>query len=167
MKKLYFLLYLFPILAVAQNLPANSSNELEKIIPKTPEAGALSKFIDIPPGSYTGTTSVSVPVYTINSFVSIPLSIDYHASGITVGQISSRSGLGWVINVGNISLSKQIIGYDDVDHIPEYNVTGFNPDAIANPSDGIQPLFIFAYNDYLHSVNKPQQAVSQALEDFI
>ncbi|WP_396185645.1 RHS repeat domain-containing protein [Flavobacterium sp.] len=122
----------------------NSISDLEKIIPKTPEASALSKFIDIAPGNYTGSTSVTVPIYTINSMgISLPISIDYHASGITVGQVSSRSGLGWIINVGNISLSKQIIGTEDLNNIPEYNVIGFNPDAL-NVSDNDYSTAFFA-----------------------
>jgi hypothetical protein len=119
--------FMINFLSFSQN--NNSISDLEKIIPKTPEASALSKFIDIAPGNYTGSTSVTVPIYTINSMgISLPISIDYHASGITVGQVSSRSGLGWIINVGNISLSKQIIGTEDLNNIPEYNVIGFNPD---------------------------------------
>jgi len=138
-----WLIIFFMINLVSFSQNNNSLSDLEKIIPKTPEASALAKFIDIPPGNYTGSTSVTVPIYTINSIgLSIPISIDYHASGITVGQVSSRAGLGWVVNVGNISLSKQIVGYEDKNYIPEYNVTGFNPDP-SNVSD----------NDYATALN--------------
>lgn len=101
---------------------------LQNLIPKNPEASALSKFVDIPPGNYTGTSSVSVPVYTINANgLGIPISLDYHVSGVKLSQLSTRVGLGWVLNVGNTSLSKQIIGKDDIQKIQAYDAYYFNP----------------------------------------
>jgi hypothetical protein len=98
------------------------------VTPKTPESASLSKFIDIPAGSYTGTTSFSFPLYQIESNGhNFPISLDYHASGIKVGETSGRAGLGWAINICNASLSKQTNGKKDADFITNHNPYTFAP----------------------------------------
>lgn len=115
---------------------------LQNLIPKTPDAAALSKFIDLPPGNYTGTASVTVPLYEINAYgYNLPISLNYHASGVKVNQVSSRVGLGWSLNVGNISLSKQIIGHDDSEvNLLSYEVDNFSPDHQVDPADYVDAI---------------------------
>src|SRR5690606_11390824 len=80
---------------------------------KTPDAAALSKFIDIPSGSYTGVADFSIPLYTIEfDGGSIPIELNYSTTGIKVGEIASRVGLGWALNTGP-SLSQQVMGVHD------------------------------------------------------
>lgn len=83
------------------------------MFPKTPEAAALSKHIDIPPGNYTGVANFTIPLYTINlDGENIPIELSYTTTGIKVGEIASRVGLGWSLNTGP-SLTQQVIGdYD-------------------------------------------------------
>lgn len=81
--------------------------------PKTPEAAALSKLVDIPAGSYTGVADFTIPLYTIDfDGEKIPIELRYTTTGVTVGQIATRVGLGWVLNTGP-SLSQQVIGVQD------------------------------------------------------
>jgi YD repeat-containing protein len=81
--------------------------------PKPPDAAAMSKFIDIPAGNYTGVGDFSIPLYTINfDGQNIPIELRYSTSGVKVGDIASRVGLGWVLNVGP-SLSQQVMGEYD------------------------------------------------------
>lgn len=83
------------------------------MFPKTPEAAMLSKFIDIPSGNYTGVADFSIPLYTIETDgISIPIELKYSTSGVKVGDIASRVGLGWVLDVGP-SLSQQVMGARD------------------------------------------------------
>src|SRR5215813_1858006 len=54
-----------------------------KVIPPSPNAASLGKFGDIPVSPYTGTTDISIPLYTIEAKgVSVPVRLSYHTGGI-------------------------------------------------------------------------------------
>jgi hypothetical protein len=62
---------------------------------------------------YSGGSSTSVPLYTIKSFVNIPISINYNGGhGIKVREHASRVGLGWTLNAAQC-ISKVIKGLHD------------------------------------------------------
>ncbi|MBG9374983.1 hypothetical protein I5907_02000 [Panacibacter sp. DH6] len=99
--------------------PVNT-NFLPKIGASSPEAMAMEKFVSYPVSLFTGATSVSVPIYTINvNGMKVPISLDYHASGIKVSEEASWVGLGWSLNAGGAinrnmrSLPDEISGYLD------------------------------------------------------
>jgi len=81
--------------------------------PKSPEAAAFLKYGEYPVDLSTGTASISVPLYTLNSGdFNMPISVGYHASGIKANQEATWVGLGWNLNYGaQIILSVR----DDVD----------------------------------------------------
>lgn len=113
MRKIYSLLCMFlsVIQLIAQNKPYDRTVDM---FPKSPDAAALSKFIDIPPGNYTGVANFSIPLYTIDlDGISIPIELNYVTNGIKVGELAGRVGLGWSLNTG-ASLSQQVIGTRDV-----------------------------------------------------
>lgn len=77
------------------------TNHMQTILPPSPDATALGKFGNMPVSLYTGTPSVSVPLYTLRGReLSVPISLDYHASGIKVEEVASNVGLGWALNAG-------------------------------------------------------------------
>jgi YD repeat-containing protein len=105
------------------------AQELPEYLPKAPEAIAMDKFIDIPPGSYNGIAGYSVPLYTINvDGYSIPITINYHGMGIKVNDVASAVGLGWSLSVGGITLSQNVIGEQD-EYTTRYdvNLDDFDP----------------------------------------
>lgn len=111
---------LLSVLCYGQN---NYVEPISNLTPKNPDAFAFEKFINIPPGNYTGTSSVNVPIYTIEcGGQSFPISLNHHVSGVRVGDIASRVGLGWSLDVAGISLNKQTIGYNDNGLIQNYVV---------------------------------------------
>ncbi|PXY02513.1 hypothetical protein DF185_00010 [Marinifilum breve] len=62
---------------------------------------------------YSGGCGVSVPLYTIESFVNVPISISYSGGhGIKVREHASRVGLGWSLNATQC-ISKVIKGVHD------------------------------------------------------
>src|SRR5882724_3413783 len=84
-----------------------------KIIPPSPNAASLGKFGDIPVSPYTGTTDVSIPVYTIQAKgVSVPVSIAYHTGGIRLSEEAGWVGLGFALNAGGM-ISRSINDKDD------------------------------------------------------
>ncbi|MCS2956437.1 hypothetical protein NXX53_03005 [Bacteroides salyersiae] len=79
----------------------------------SPEAYALMQYEAIPVSTYTGVPSVNIPIYTIQvGNYSLPISLNYHASGIKVAQEASWVGLGWSLSAGG-AISRSICGNDD------------------------------------------------------
>lgn len=87
--------------------------QLPNIIPPSPEATQLAKFVDMPVSLYNGTPNINVPIYTINTGgIQIPISLSYHAKGVQVSEIASRVGQGWTLNAGGV-ITRQVRGVAD------------------------------------------------------
>jgi hypothetical protein len=90
------------------------------IIPPSPEASALAKYADIPVSLYTGTPEITIPLYHLRERdLSLPIAINYHASGHKVEDEASRVGLGWSLQAGGV-ITRSIRGLPD-----EYGPGGF------------------------------------------
>ena len=86
---------------------------IPSVLPPGPDAAALMKFTDVPVSPYTGTASVTVPIYTVQAKgISVPISLAYHTGGIRVKEESSVVGLGWALDAGG-SISRTIMDQDD------------------------------------------------------
>ena len=130
MKKLVLYLGLWAISlgssGQATELPQTSNLS---VIPPTPEAAALIRFVEYPVSYYTGVPEISVPLYTVKSReISFPVSLNYHASGIKVEDVSGFVGLGWSLNAGGVisrvahgSLSGQSVDIRDRDSVVAAN----------------------------------------------
>lgn len=93
-----------------EEIPINYTIDM---FPKTPDDAAISKFIDIPPGSYTGVADFSIPIFTIPfDGEDVPIELRYSTAGVKVAEIASRVGLGWAFNMGP-SLTQQVMGNRD------------------------------------------------------
>jgi hypothetical protein len=80
---------------------------------KSPDAAILERFGNIPVGYSTGVPNISIPIYEIKiGKIDIPISLDYHGSGIKVNDISSGVGIGWALNAGGI-ISRNMVGRPD------------------------------------------------------
>ena len=121
MKKIIYLFILLnSLLSFSQNTET-SGYQLENFAPKSPEAAAFLKYGEYPVDLSTGVPNISIPLYTIDvGDYKLPISLDYHASGIKVNQQSSWVGLGW-----NLSYGAQII-LDTRDAPDEYNPAYFD-----------------------------------------
>jgi hypothetical protein len=112
---LMFNMALFAHSALGQS-QSNSSNlefDIKKTLPSSPEAAILGRFGDIPVGSYTGTANISVPLYAIREGdVEIPISLNYHSSGIKVNDEATWVGLGWNLE-GSGAIVKIFNGKED------------------------------------------------------
>ncbi len=83
------------------------------VIPPSPNATAFNKFIDIPVSHYTGVPNISVPIYTLTlPQLSLPISLNYHASGLKVGEHSSWVGAGWSLSAGG-AINRTVRGLPD------------------------------------------------------
>ena len=97
---LYSILYL-PILH-AQTPPFTPLYR-KQIVPLSPMAAALGKYVDIPVSLATGTPEISIPLYEVRGReLSLPISLSYHAGGFKVNELASWVGLGWSLNAGGM-----------------------------------------------------------------
>lgn len=149
------------LICILPTIKFYSQRNADEYFPKPPEAVAIGKFIDMPVGNYSGTTTFTIPLFDIDfDGVSVPFNLSYHASGIKVSEISSRVGLGWTLNLGGASLSGQIIGTKDFSGryiVPNYfdpNVPGSKDQILAmnivgmgNAPQDVQPD-IFTYSTF-------------------
>lgn len=95
MLKKAFLLSNFIVLSFYSfsQVPTSLTN-LPKVVPQSPNTAAFKKFGDIPVSYYTGVPDISIPLYTVSvDNVSVPISINYHASGIKIADEAGRVGL--------------------------------------------------------------------------
>ncbi|WP_314244808.1 hypothetical protein [Empedobacter tilapiae] len=134
MKKNIVLLALLAFGKAFGQAPVGQNNYNIDLYPKTPEAYAFAKFVDIPAGSYTGVANFNIPIYTIEvDGLSIPIQLDYSTAGVKVDEIASRVGLGWNLNAGP-SLAVQTIGARDTSR-PKVNTENFHPNGITTAED--------------------------------
>ena len=90
------------------------------VVPSTPEAAALGKFIDVPVSHYTGVPQIGIPLCAVSEMgVGIDIALSYHGSGIKVDEIASRVGLGWSLS-GQGSVTRSVRGTPD-----DYQGSGF------------------------------------------
>ena len=69
--------------------------------PKTPESAAFEKYGAAQVNEFTGTSSLSIPIYTLKSrFLEAPITLSYQSTGIRVNQEASWVGLGWDLTAG-------------------------------------------------------------------
>lgn len=103
------LLILFPC---SLSYGQKAANLMKNYVP-SPEAYALMQYEAIPVSKHTGVPSVNIPIYTIQvGNYSLPISLNYHASGIKVAQEASWVGLGWSLSAGG-TISRSICGNDN------------------------------------------------------
>ena len=90
-------------------------NDIQRIIPATPETYSIFKAGDFPVDYRKGKLNVSVPLYEIKTRhgVNIPISLNYNTGGIKVDETSATVGLGWALAIPN-SISVEVHGKSDL-----------------------------------------------------
>ena len=79
----------------------------------SPNAASLGKYGDIPVSYHTGVPNISVPVFTIHEGqLTLPITLNYHSSGVLVNEVASWIGLGWSLSAGGM-INQTIIGGPD------------------------------------------------------
>ena len=128
----------------------------------SPNAASLGLYGDIPVSYYTGTPEISIPLYDVKvSDFTLPISLNYHASGVQVDQRAGWTGVNWTLFAGGV-ITRVINGvYPD-----EYNNSNYGYGAKAgfyfNRSTGL--LQSIYWNDYSY-LRKIAQSASESLKD--
>lgn len=101
--------------------PGAQSNKMSDLLyneiftPKigTPNAAAFRKVNFSNVSEYTGTASINVPIYQIQiGQISIPIELNYSATGIKIDETASNVGQNWSLNAGGM-VTKVIKGMED------------------------------------------------------
>jgi hypothetical protein len=130
-------LLLFTFIVSTISVNAQNGPSLVKVIPPSPNAQAMQKFGDIPVSTYTGIPNISIPLYTVKyKDITVPISINYHASGIKVAEEASQVGLGWSLSAGGM-ITRNIVGEDDFTNQEYFNGT---VNQIMDFADGQEPI---------------------------
>ncbi len=100
---IFIILFLFTENFVSGQIDNYSLGHNQSVIPPSPTAGELGKYVEIPVSKYTGVANISIPIFEITEGdITLPISISYHSSGIRVQETSSWVGMGWSLNAGGI-----------------------------------------------------------------
>lgn len=87
--------------------------QVTQIIPPSPEASSIGKFIDQPVSLYNGIPGVSIPIYTLKMRdMRLPITLNYHSSGLKVEEIPTWAGAGWNLAVSGV-VSRTLRGLND------------------------------------------------------
>ena len=137
-------LLLIPLFVLCNEAIADGNDQANmQFVPKAPTAAAFAKYIDYPVSYYTGVPSINIPLYEISfGGLSIPISLSYHASGITASQEATRVGLGWSLNAGG-AITRTVKCKDDFDLVhgyfairQEWDKTSVDPNYFSVDSSG-------------------------------
>ena len=75
----------------------------EPVAIASPNAATLGEFGEIPVSLFTGTPEISIPLYTVEcNGLNMPITLDYHASGVHPEQHPGWTGMGWSLNIGGV-----------------------------------------------------------------
>jgi hypothetical protein len=125
---------------------ASANFKANKVIPPTPEAAALGKYGNVPVSLFTGTPSISIPLYQLaGNNISIPVQLNYNAGGFNPQEIATWVGLGWSLNAGGM-VTRAVMGNPDV-------TTNYfkSPSPLVIPGQFTDP---YAYADYMDNLRK-------------
>lgn len=111
-KTVFILLFLL-LNDVSYSQSSITNKFLPVVLLPSPEATAFTKYGNYEVNLFTGVPNISIPLYEIKvGDLSIPISINYHSSGIRVSEMPSRVGLGWDLLAGG-SITRKIMGKPD------------------------------------------------------
>jgi hypothetical protein len=86
---------------------------VQKIIPPSPTAYALSTYGNLPLNGSSGGFTYSVPIYNVQSGdINVPISVNYYSNGVNVDGLSGIVGTDWNLNVGGV-ISRVVKDYPD------------------------------------------------------
>jgi len=98
---------LFSVCILQAQIPENPTSAL------SPNAANLGLYGDCPVSLYTGTPQISIPLYELNvSGFTLPITLNYHASGVRVDEHPSWVGLGWSLFAGGV-ITRKVNGIAD------------------------------------------------------
>jgi len=129
----------------------------------SPNAASLGLYGDISVSYYTGTPEISIPLYNVKvkDFV-LPISLNYHASGVLLDQRAGWTGVNWTLFAGGVITRAVNDMVDDYDN-PRYGKEGTNAGYYFN----YNVLNTISWNQrtYLRSIAQSKESVKDTAPD--
>lgn len=132
---------IFSYIIISAQLSEEDIYSIE-VSPPSPTVAALDKYVSYPVGLFTGTPNVSLPLWHLQKGeLSVPITLNYHASGIRISQTASWVGLGWSITTGG-QIARQLRGYPDegnngfLSNLSKLDSIDVSADKFADPDTG-------------------------------
>lgn len=101
-------------------------------VPPTPTASSMVKYGDIPVKLFVGAPDISIPLYQAEGRdLSVPIALNYLATGIKVEEVASLTGLGWSLSAGG-SVTRSVRGIPDEKAVFGYFAQANQLETIAN-----------------------------------
>jgi hypothetical protein len=134
-------------------MPDQAKTLLPVILPASPEAAGIAKFGNYEVNMNSGIPNISIPLYEIQvGELKVPISINYHASGVKVTDNAAWTGLGWSLSAGG-TISRRIMGRPD--ELQGGYLSGSNPAKITsniNPYSNDDLLYLQNILDGIYDV---------------
>lgn len=117
---------------------AKAAFQAKQVISPAPEAAELGKYGNVPISLFTGTPSVSVPLFELKgNKVSLPISLSYNASGFKPEEQATWVGSGWSLNAGGV-ITRAVTGNPD-------NTNNYFGQNNLNPPDRLDLIPYFSF----------------------
>ena len=130
----FSIFFLLPVFLSSQNSPIIVTSPI--VMPVTPEASAMAKYVSSPVNYSTGKVEISIPLYEITvGDIVLPITLFYDMTGLKPKEYSGRIATNWTLNA-EPSIMRYVKGIAD-EEIYGYLNTVFNP---------------YANNDYLREI---------------
>jgi len=121
MRKYWFLLFLLPAWSLTGYCQSNGDpggpvSFQPDILPHSPEAEQMTKYVTMPVTLYSGMANVSVPIYDLKTkSLDIPISLGYNYNGFKPAEVAGYAGLGWSVQGGGVitRMVKSRVDHDD------------------------------------------------------
>ena len=163
----YILLFIYCLMAVTclgdTDIPYNETDYSQ-----SPNISTLGQFGDIPVSQFTGVPKISIPICKIEiNGKSIPITLDYHTSGIRMEQKPGWIGAGWSLMAAGAIVRLQNGGNDEYQHFMKkkniiYGGQGYfqNLNDLNNDNWGTQSFL----NDFIENYNSTYLSLNQDLD---
>jgi hypothetical protein len=112
---LFFIFFISAIVLTPCKLLAqeDGASYYDKVSLASPNAAALGKYGDIPVSNHTGVADINMPLYTVKEGpLTLPITLNYHTSGLKVAETASWVGAGWSLNAGGM-ITRAVKGLPD------------------------------------------------------
>ena len=102
------------------------------IIPPSPTSSEFEKFTKYNVSIYNGIPDIGIPLYEVKvGGLTIPIALNYHASGVKYGQTVSDAGVGWQLSPG-YRVSRSVYGSaDEIRAMPASFTSGLSQSRFA------------------------------------
>lgn len=114
MKKIFF-----SLLSLCLSMSAMAQMTLQPNVYQSPEISSLMRDVLSPVSLSSGTVNVNIPLYSLQKgSITVPISLNYDASGVRVDAQPSWAGQNWNLNSGGM-ISRVVKGIPDETYISE------------------------------------------------